>query len=187
LHGHGLLRDDRSPRARAAAGRADCRDDHDLTPGATGVYSDNTVMGDLLGEEEVTVTAAGGEVPAFTHTMTYPLLMLLTRPAFDDVQTEYVASSAEDLVLEWDRGTPSHDLGIQTVGGTASLFCSFPGEDGTGTIPSELLARLAPGAELVLLGVQSEVLTAGEYDVTVSSAGAVVTPDRLRRAKIVLD
>jgi hypothetical protein len=159
----------------------------DLTPDGKSVYVASGAMGSLLGEESVTVTAAGGEVPGFTHTMTYPLLMLLTQPEFDDVQTEYVASRAEDLVLAWDRGTPSLALGVQTLGGTASLGCSFPGESGTGTISSELLAILDQGTELILLGVQTEVVMAGEYEVNVSSAGSVVTPDRTRRAKIVLE
>jgi hypothetical protein len=159
----------------------------DLTPDGKSVYVTSGVMGNLLGEESVTVTAAGADVPAFTHTMTYPLLMLLTQPEFDDVQTEYVASRAEDLVLTWDRGTPSLRLGVQTLGSTASLGCAFAGEDGTGTIPSELLAILDQGTELLLLGVQTEVVTAGEYDVNVSAAGSVMTPDRMRRAKIVLE
>jgi hypothetical protein len=158
----------------------------DLTPDANGIYTGGA-MGNLLGEESVTVTAAGGEVPNFTHTMTYPLLMLLTQPEFDDVQTEYVASRTEDLVLAWDRGTPSLSLGVQAYGGAASLGCAFPGEGGTGTISSELLAILDSGTELILLGVETEVVTAGDYDVSVSSAGAVMTPDRTRRAKIVLE
>jgi hypothetical protein len=159
----------------------------DLVPDAAGIYSMTSVSGGVVGEELITVTAAGGEVPAFTYTKTYPLLLLLTQPAFDDVQTEYVVSRAEDLVLEWDRGIPSLALGVQTVAGGASLFCSFPSEDGTGTIPSELLAMLDSKTELLLIGVQTEIVTAGEYQVTVSSAGSVVTPDRTRRAKLVLE
>jgi hypothetical protein len=159
----------------------------DLVPDGTGVYGQVGVMGHLLGEESVTVTAAGGDVPAFTHTMAYPLLLLLTRPEFDDVQTEYAVSRADDLVLTWDRGTAAHGLQIQTLGSTASLGCSFPGDAGTGTISSGLLAILDQGAELVLLGVQTEMVTAGEYEVSMSSAGSVMTPDRTRRAKIVLE
>jgi hypothetical protein len=159
----------------------------DLTPDGKCAYVTSGVMGNLAGEESVTVTAAGGDVPAFTHTMTYPLLMLLTQPEFDDVQTEYAVSRADDLVLAWDRGTPSLRLQIQTRASTATLGCLFPGEDGTGTIASELLSSLDQGAELILLGVQTETVTAGEYDVSVSSAGTLMTPDRTRRAKLVLE
>jgi hypothetical protein len=159
----------------------------DLTPDGKSAYVTSGVMGNLAGEESVTVTAAGGDVPAFTHTMTYPLLMLLTQPEFDDVQTEYAVSRADDLVLAWDRGTPSLRLQIQTRASTATLGCLFPGEDGTGTIASELLSSLDQGAELILLGVQTETVTAGEYDVSVSSAGTLMTPDRTRRAKLVLE
>jgi hypothetical protein len=158
----------------------------DLSPDGTGAYGTSGATGSLVGEESVTVTAAGGDVPAFTHTMTYPLLLLLTQPAFDDVQTEYAVSRADDLVLAWDRGTPSRQLQIQTGDSTATLGCSFPSADGTGTIPSELLSILDQGAELILLGVQTERVTAGDYEVSVTSAGSVMTPDRTRRAKIVL-
>jgi hypothetical protein len=159
----------------------------DLTPDGTGIYVSSGLSGALVGEESVTVTAAGGDVPAFSHTMTYPLLMLLTQPEFDDVQTEYVVSRADDLVLRWDRGSAALRIQVQSRASTAQLACLLEAEAGTATIPGALLSLLDQGAELMLLGVQTERVVAGDYDVSVSSAGALMTPDRTRRAKLVLE
>ena len=159
----------------------------DLTAEGNGVYITSTASGTLLGGETVTITAAGGAVPAFTHTMEYPLVMLLTAPAFDDTQTELVVSHSEDLELTWERGFEGLTLQVQSQSTGPLLVCSFPSEAGAGTIQSELLSLLDPGTGLLLLGVESDVVNAGDVEVTISSTGAVMTPDRTRRAALVIE
>jgi hypothetical protein len=159
----------------------------DLVPDATGIYVQTGRMGTLLGQESVTITATGAEVPAFNHTMTYPLLLLLTEPALAADQVVVTVPRNQDLVLAWDRGVAGLELQLQSVGGTAQLYCNVPSEDGTLTLEAAAMLGLDEGTELLLLGAASERVTAGAYTVTISSAGSVMSPDRSRRPVIVLD
>ncbi len=162
----------------------------ELTPDATGAYGLSTPSGYLGGGETVTITASGGGVPAFTHTLTYPLVLLLTEPALAAGEGTVHASRSADLVLRWDRGIKGVALQIQTrstTSGAPYLVCLAAAEDGTLTIPAAALTAVAAGTELLLLGVLGERATAGDYAVNIAAAGAVMTPDRMQRVSVVIE
>jgi hypothetical protein len=159
----------------------------DLVPDAIGIYVPTAQDGLLLGQESATVTAAGADVPAFTHTMSVPLLLLLTEPALAEGETVVTVPRNEDLVLRWDRGVEGLDVQVQSAGGVARLYCNAPSEDGTLTVERAALGPLDPGTELLLLGAASERVTAGDYTVTLSTAGSVMSPDRTRRPVLVVE
>jgi hypothetical protein len=159
----------------------------DLVPDGIGIYVPTAQDGLLLGQESATITAAGSDVPAFSHTMTVPLLLLLTEPALAEDQTFVTVPRNADLVLRWDRGVEALNVQVQSVGGVARLYCNAPSEDGTLTVERAALGALDSGTELLLLGAASEEVTAWDYTVTISAAGSVMSPDRTRRPVIVLE
>ncbi len=161
----------------------------DFLAAGNGEYTATALGGPLAGGETITITAEGGGVPAFTHTMEYPLVMMLTDPVFDDVQTEYAVSRAFDLPLAWDRGFEGLKFQVQSQspGANRVLACSFPAETGAGTIDSDLLRMLDQGTQLLLLGVETDVVKAGDVEVSISSVSTVMTPDRARRAVVILE
>ena len=161
-----------------------------LSPDATKSYGTTSLSGYLGGEETVTIVATGADVPAFETTMTYPLLLLLTSPDASATEGVATASRTDDLVLEWDRGAPGKTFLVQTQNTNPSdafLNCSVPSETGVLAIPAAALAYLAPSTELLLLTMNLTHVTAGSYDVSVMGFGAVMIPDRTRRASIVVE
>jgi hypothetical protein len=176
-----------APIAGEIAIRSDSDFTVDLIPDAIGVYVQTGTVGVLLGQESMTINAAGAEVPAFSHAMTYPLLLLLTEPALADDQVVVRVPRDGDLTLAWDRGVEGVDVQVQSGGGTARLYCNAPSEGGTLTIEGAALGMLDAGTELLLLNARSEQVTAGDYVVTISSAGSVMSPDKTRRPVLILE
>ncbi|MBN2196718.1 MAG: hypothetical protein JW751_28170 [Polyangiaceae bacterium] len=154
-----------------------------LVRDTTGAYSTSSVSGGLSGGEEVVVSASGGEVPAFTTTVNYPLALLLTQPSPSSDESVISVSRSADLVLTWDRGASGVSFVVQGAG--AASFAA-PSEDGTLTIAASRLAALPADAELLLLTSARQSVTAGEYDIAVATAGAVMTPDRTRRVSLLV-
>jgi len=156
-----------------------------LEPNSSGAYTGLPVMGALQGEETVTVTAVGDEVPAFTHTVSFPLVLLLTSPVLATGESTITASRTEDLVLTWDRGIDGLSFAVQSTGGT-SFFCSVASTDGTMTIPAAALAALPANTGLLPIGSGVDHVMAGDYDVSVTHANGVMTPDRMQRVQVMV-
>lgn len=154
-----------------------------------GSYGTATETGTLSGGEQVTVSAAGGEIPAFTTSLTYPLLLLLTAPSPAEGESVVTVSRTADLVLEWDRGEADVDLLVETesASGGSSFATMAPSEDGALTLSSSELSTLASGTELTLFTVRTTTIEAGDYPVEIWAVGAVMTPDRTRRVSLVVE
>jgi|GEM_PF-6726139 len=160
-----------------------------LADQGTGDYGTAEVTGTLSGGEQVTVSAAGSEIPAFTTVVTYPLLLLLTAPSPADGESVVTVSRSADVVLEWDRGEPGVELLVQTEpaeGGT-SYATLAPSEAGTLTLSRSELTTLASGTELTLYTARTTTLEAGGFPIDVTAIGAVMTADRTRRVSLVVE
>lgn len=140
--------------------------------GAYGADIDTTV--DFLGGESVSISAAGGEIPAFSGTVVMPVPLSITTvlPA-RDTNGSIPFRVAEDLVLEVSGGMP--DVVVQVDGRTgisggptkSSLSCFVESESGTLTIPSEALTPLGTSAFVVLYTLRRSSLITGDYDILV--------------------
>ncbi len=141
----------------------------------------------FLGGEAIAVSATGGNVPAFTAELSYPALLLLTTPASFDVNYPISVPSGQDFTLGWDRGAT--DVSFQLQGGTAdlSVVCSQPSESGSLVVPQAALAALPSGTTFDLFTLGKHDLVAGDYDVTVVAAGAVMAPNMMNRIVLTLE
>lgn len=150
------------------------------TPGADGSYGtpQTSFASTFLGQEGVSISASGGKVPAFQDAISMPLALLRSEPYIDnsDGHTRLLIPSTLDLKLTWTRGAPDVwlilDAGTNRVDGmpgTASLYCAFPSESGTGTVRSALLKQLEQEALLRNLTVLIKRTKVGDYAVTLAS------------------
>jgi hypothetical protein len=105
-----------------------------------------------------------------------------------------VQPRAGDLVVRWQVGGPT-DLfvslsgddarGPERPGGVRALqaYCRFPASLGTGTIPSSVLERFAPGRAVL----RADALTESQHTIGRFAATAVIlVPMKNRRAELEL-
>lgn len=160
----------------------------ELPANAAGVYPQWSQSGAVFtGGESLSISAAGGAVPAFSRELSYPLLLLVNEPTVPAEENVARAPRSADLTLRWDRGTAGVMFQVQSQNAMNTLACALPSELGTLTIPAAALGRFDTGAELLLLTVREEHVQAGDFDVSLMIAGVAVTPDKRRRASIVLE
>jgi hypothetical protein len=160
---------------------------HAIVPldGQYETYSDTTSA--FLGEEAISISATGGVVPAFDANMTYPLLLLLTAPTLAEGSSVASVPRGQDLTLTWDRGTTGVVFQAQSSATTPSLICDSDSEVGSMVLPSAALSSLPIGAVLNLYTIGNVPVSAGDYDINVVAAGAVVHPDKSRRITLLLE
>lgn len=111
----------------------------------------------------VTVTASGGDVPAFTETLTFVDPIVLKSSA------EVSVAKGTDVKVEWSAGA-----GTVMVSGTdgnmdsdsiVSLSCTFP-SSGAGTIPGAVLGDELVGRKMSLgLYLTQAKKMVGDYEV----------------------
>ena len=167
-----------------------------LTPSADGTYVASTPMPfekSFLGGELLQIKATGSMVPAFEGELNVPLILLFSQPAFVASQGSLEAPRSQDLALAWTRG--AKDVALYVIGssarpdgqpGSASIYCNFPSEPGSGVIKSSLLQVLKPEAQLNLFTVGSKLIEAGEYSVTLGATLPAANPDKAILPNIVL-
>ena len=151
-----------------------------LTPGANGKYPtlSETGVDAWSGGETLTVKSAGGEVPAFSGTLTAPApTVTLTAPVMAPPQkTEIDRSRA--LAVTWSgAGAGTIVVSASALGGgggSASVSCRFDATKGSGQIPTKLLAKLpaGDGAFGASISTTSQV-KAADYVVTLLASSIV--------------
>jgi hypothetical protein len=124
--------------------------------------------------------ATGGDVPAFERRLDFRLRVILEEP--EAPGGRLTISRGEDFVLRWSRGEPGMRVQFTARGdhedGTRSLGCVFDAEIGEATIPVALL-RDAPvtGSSIApFVGVNTDVVQAGDYAVLLGAGDLLVTP-----------
>jgi len=151
-----------------------------LQPSADGSYGkpQGSFSSTFLGQEGISITASGDEVPAFQDNLTIPLALLRSEPYVDnsDLHTRLYIPSTQDLKLTWTRGAPdvwlivdASTARVDGKPGTAALYCAFPSEAGTGTVRSSLLKQLEQEALLRNLTVLIKRTTVADYAVTLAT------------------
>ena len=167
-----------------------------LTPSADGTYLPPTQTPfekSFLGGELLQIKATGSMVPAFEGELNVPLILLFSQPAFVATQGALSAPRSQDLELAWTRGV--EDVALYVIGssarpdgqpGSASIYCNFPSESGSGVIKSSLLQALKAEAQLNLFTVGSKVIEAGDYSVTLGATLPAANPDKAILPNIVL-
>lgn len=149
----------------------------------SGAYQVLSLSGGFEGGETVTVAAAGGEVPAFTATHTFPVPLLITAPDFAGGLSQMAVPRNQELILTWDGGVE----GVMFQAATLGLNCTVPSEDGMMVIPIEVLSQADSGAELNLFTTATGTAMAADYRVNLTALASVLTPDRTRRASFLLE
>lgn len=143
------------------------------------------------GGETATLMASGDKVPAFTQTLTYPLLFILSQPGIGDGGSPTImVSRAQDFTFAWSRGTADADVivqGFQSDPGTSvSLSCKFASADGTGTIPQAILMKMDAATKLTLYSAGKTTTQAGAYAVTTYLAGELLSPSKTQAVSFLL-
>jgi hypothetical protein len=82
------------------------------------------------------------DVPGFSVTAGVPSSIVVLEPTFD---AKWTVDRSSDLAVAWSSdGTKSGVVEVAVFGDGDSITCNAPMDDGTLTVPSELLIELAP-------------------------------------------
>jgi hypothetical protein len=158
-----------------------------LSPDASGSYAQYTLQSLALpGEDLITISASGGDVPAFTAQMVQPLALLITAPTADSSGIVTWQRDA-DLALTFERGVAGVQLLVQGGKATgASIGCRFPSESGQATLPAAALRALPPDTELTLFTYKLDQVTATPYVIALKNFSAAVNPEKKRGIRVSL-
>ena len=131
------------------------------------------------GGEALMVTAAGGEVPAFSAQVTAPSQPTVTAPVM--ANGTLTVSRAQDLKFAWSGGSGLLRFQMQvqpSMGSPSGLDCSWSAADGSGTIPSAALQMMPKGnGQGTLSVIASSSLVAGDWTVQVAATTSPIHPD----------
>jgi len=141
-----------------------------LAPTTDGFYDGSTIQQSLwTGAEVLTISATGGEIPAFSETLIAPRRATVSAPSF--AASPWVLDRAQPLALAFG-GTDSESLVI-TIGSLdsgfdiAELECTFSTAAGQGTIGADALRLLPPGMGYYEVWTENKkVLAKSTYTVT---------------------
>lgn|GEM_PF-6459627 len=137
-----------------------------LTPNAAGVYSPSSIpMSQAwLGATDITFTAAGAGVPAFTKMLKSPATLTLTSPHV----TTWDSSTSRDIT--WSgTGLNSVVLTLSKSSTTNLVLatCTFAASALTGSVPAAALVKLKGSVFYEVAHEDSSAITPGGYDVKV--------------------
>ncbi|HEY3496807.1 MAG TPA: hypothetical protein VGK73_19045 [Polyangiaceae bacterium] len=154
-----------------------------LEPDGNGVYEAHDLPAGrelFLGEELTRFSAEGGDVPAFSAEVEFPLLLLLDEPP--TIQGGAAISQTSDLTLAWSRGLDDIDFLFQVSAvdtlTSANLLCQVPSTLATLTVPAAALQRFPKQASIVLATLRHRTVTAGDYAVELWLGAEVRSPDK---------
>jgi hypothetical protein len=153
-----------------------------LTPDATGTYEVRTGQERLWTKgASLTISAQGGEVPAFQTTLTGVGSAVVSVPAAASGSTMTI-STKEPLALAWsgaEGGTMTATLSRNDANKARSvtISCSFDGAKTTGTVPASVMAMIPPGplGSLVLMGGDNRRVDVSDWTIYVSETVVAVT------------
>jgi hypothetical protein len=141
-----------------------------ISPAADKTYTALMTQPLFSGGETLTVTAAGADVPAFTHTLVAPAKITITSPAKPASASPYLMiDRSAGFSVAWTGGGAS-TVQIALLGGTGSnldLSCHFPASAGSATIPASALAMLPAGTGgFAMAAIATDSLVAGDYAIS---------------------
>ncbi len=120
-----------------------------LSPGSDGLYApySNAMQALWNGGDALRVSASGGDVAAFSTTLTAPEQIVVSAPT--PSAGALIVSRATDLQATWSGGGASQvEVYFTTAGasGSTTVKCYFSAAMGGGVVSSAALAMLPPGA-----------------------------------------
>jgi hypothetical protein len=137
--------------------------------------------------ETIDVMAAGADVPGFDQSLKMAGLLTLTAP--DPSSGTVSLDTSHDLVVAWTGSDPG-DATVEITNGvelgaghSVDIQCKVAASVGTFTIPTSMLSKLDDpnGNTALYLSTHSDVtFSAGNYDMTVTTANTVTTMLRLK-------
>ena len=143
------------------------------------------------GGDSISISAAGGTVPAFQGIITGPPEITFTAPAITHsnpsnglpVVTLSIDRS-KDLAFTWSKTSKAQiRVGLtgpatQTTEPGAELDCSFDGAAAMATIPSSALQAMPAGmGGFVITAFNSDDVRAGDWSITLSAESVANAPD----------
>ena len=155
-----------------------------LTPGADNVYAPASSAGGAwwAGGDQVTVSAAGGDVPAFSTQAAFPSKITVTAPALG--QNSLPIDRSADLAFAWTGGGAGDVVVALPVAGPSILdavVCSASAASGKLIVPATALGALGAGkAGIIVVARSASTVTSGGVAITVDaewliqSAGATL-------------
>lgn len=168
--------DDTGMDARLEAGKIEFSVDNGMTfetapQGDDNAYPAITNAG-LAGGEQVSFTAEGGTVEAFSGSIQLPLAPMLLEPDVSGGGSQVVevgVPSTQDLSLTWDVRGSSEWIVFQARGATdaPNFSCTFDAAPGGAIIPAEVLQHVGAGMEFSGVGAKRDriVLADGYVEV----------------------
>jgi hypothetical protein len=140
----------------------------------TGEYSSSESVTWSAGDE-ITITASGGDVPAFSADLRGPAALNPIDPNFSQ---SLQVDRASPLEFRWEGGTEEVSPGLRCSaedGRVVLARCPVPAESGIGSIPVEILERL-PACDSTFVFLVSEhrqELEPGGFYVRVGARGSL--------------
>lgn len=149
-----------------------------LQPSADGTYAGDAPRNEIFpAGTEVSVSAGGDAVPAFSTTVRVPARVEITAPMLSLATTTNI-NRATPLATSWTGGTSGKVLvflASATSARSASVSCTYDASAGSATIAADVLAALPAGSGSIAIGgVEQREVTAGGYTVTVSASGVAL-------------
>jgi hypothetical protein len=148
-----------------------------IEPSDTNAYVSTSTATTLVGGEHLHFSATGGTIPAFSSDIDVSPVLLIDSPAADANGT-LAASASEDLVIRFSRGGPGVQLYAQAATASGSLVCTSAVGDNGLTIPAAALATLDSGTKMSLWTLTSQVVSAGQFEITTGTLLDAYTPDK---------
>jgi len=148
-----------------------------LDPGGDNSYPTQATQTALytMGET-ITVSGAGGVVPAFSGTLTAPGKPTLTSPL--PQQGKVLVDRSRAFAFTWTGGGSGDVWITMSANGTRSISCRFAASSGSGSIPSDVLGALPAGmGSFGLSGLATTTKDAGDWEVTLQAFYSAVYPD----------
>jgi hypothetical protein len=178
-------------------------DEGELRPNPDGTYapeqwltsstSDTTPAPPFFdARDQMSVTAAGGDVPSFQLIVQVPGCVALTQPQPQPADggtgypAVYTIATGQDLQLSWTGGEAEATVGLDLVqnlsnGNFIDVSCAFPASDGQGVIPQAALAGLTgTGGWFTIYQQRSRSEQRGSFQIELdfrNLGGAGTTPD----------
>jgi hypothetical protein len=120
----------------------------------------------------LTVSASGGDVPAFSASVMAPEGTLLTTPVCQNSNCGVVPKS-QPLEVTWSAPTFGTAV-VELIGGMSQVRCAVMASSRRLTLPVDLLARLPAGQGVLSVGgAASTTVAAGTWDITFTARDGV--------------
>ena len=157
-----------------------------ISPDASGTYAVVTGQQRLWsGGATLTLSAAGGEAPAFEETLFGASPVTLTSPALPAPGTPVTLSTSGPLTVSWSGGIGGKVTAMltRTISSSTTrsvmLTCSFAATDGSGTVPASAMAAIPPGPDgtFQVLGGDMKTIEPDGWTITLQEYVPAVTSD----------